>query len=109
MSRGFEAVERRDDRRPGAKVWDALTDPAKSEQCLLGTHMSTDWEVGGPIAWTGEWKGRSYVDKGTVLEFEPERRFRVHALEPDGRQRGQARERPHRRLRGLAEGGGRTT
>ena len=108
MSRGFEAVSAVTVDAPRAKVWDALTDPAKSEQCLLGTHMSTDWEVGGPIAWTGEWKGRSYVDKGIVLEFEPERRLRYTHWSPMGGSEDKP-ENGHTVTYELAEGGGRTT
>jgi uncharacterized protein YndB with AHSA1/START domain len=57
-------------------VWQALTDPELVRQYLHGTNMETDWEVGGPITWKGEWKGRSYEDKGTVLEVEPNKRLK---------------------------------
>ena len=73
MARGFDAITTVVIDAPRAKVWDALTNPAKVRQYLHGTDMSTDWKVGSPIIWRGEWKSRSYVDKGTVLAFEPER------------------------------------
>ena len=38
--------------------------------------MSTDWTVGSPITWRGEWKGHFYVDKGTVVGVEPARFLR---------------------------------
>lgn len=84
MTRGFEAVKTVTIDAPAAKVWDALTDPAKVAQYLHGTTLSTDWQVGGPITWTGEWKGRSYVDKGTVLAFEPELLLRTTHWSPLG-------------------------
>lgn len=55
------------------KVWEALTDPQVVKKYLHNTTMKTDWSVGGPITWSGEWNGKSYEDKGTVLKFEPKR------------------------------------
>ena len=84
MPRGFEAVTTVTIDAPRAAVWDALTDPATVRQYFHGTTMSTDWTVGGPITWQGEWKGRAYVDKGTVLAVEPERLLRVTHWSPLG-------------------------
>lgn len=55
-----------------ARVWKALTDPAEVKQYFFGTNLITDWNVGGPIRFVGEWEGKAYEDKGTVLKFEPE-------------------------------------
>jgi uncharacterized protein YndB with AHSA1/START domain len=65
-------------------VWQALTDPELVKQYLHGTNMETDWEVGGPITWKGEWKGQSYEDKGTVLEVEPNKRLKNTHWSPMG-------------------------
>lgn len=56
-----------------AVVFDALTDPAKVKVYLFGTDLSTDWKVGSPITYTGEWQGKSYEDKGKVLEYEQDK------------------------------------
>src|SRR5947207_2212477 len=53
---------------PVDKVWDALTNPALIKQYLFGTNVAATWDVGSPITWSGEWEGRSYTDKGTVLK-----------------------------------------
>jgi uncharacterized protein YndB with AHSA1/START domain len=58
---------------PVSDVWDALTNPAVVKEYFFGTHLLTDWTVGGPIRFMGEWDGVAYEDKGTVLAFEPER------------------------------------
>ncbi|MDP9326687.1 MAG: SRPBCC domain-containing protein [Actinomycetota bacterium] len=65
-------------------VWQALTDPELVRQYLHGTNMETDWNVGGPITWKGEWKGQSYEDKGTVLEVEPNKRLKNTHWSPMG-------------------------
>ena len=60
---------------PASKVWDALTKPEQIKQYLFGTQVTTDWHVGSPITYKGEWKGKAYEDKGKVLEFEPRKRL----------------------------------
>ena len=84
MSRGFEAVKTVTIDAPRAKVWDALINPAKVKKYMHGTNLSTDWKVGSPIAWKGEWKGKSYADKGTVLAFEPLRLLKNTHWSPMG-------------------------
>ncbi|MBA3691596.1 MAG: SRPBCC domain-containing protein [Actinobacteria bacterium] len=60
---------------PVDAVWRALTDPELVKHYMHGTTMETDWTVGGPITWTGEWQGTAYEDKGEVLEVEPRKRL----------------------------------
>lgn len=57
------------------EVWRALVDPSAIKQYFFGTTVSSDWNPGSPITWTGEWKGESYEDKGTILTFDPEERL----------------------------------
>ncbi|MDF3076231.1 MAG: ATPase [Sphingobacteriaceae bacterium] len=52
------------------QVWDALVNPEKIKHYLFGTQTSSDWKVGSPITFKGEWEGKSYEDKGTILEIE---------------------------------------
>jgi uncharacterized protein YndB with AHSA1/START domain len=60
---------------PASKVWDALTKPEQIKQYMFGTQVTTDWKVGSPITYKGEWKGQAYEDKGKVLEIEPRKRL----------------------------------
>jgi uncharacterized protein YndB with AHSA1/START domain len=53
------------------KVWEALTKPEIVKQYFFGTNLDTTWEVGAPIFFRGEWEGKAYEDKGTVLEYIP--------------------------------------
>ena len=57
---------------PKSKVWAALTKPEIIKQYFFGTNLVTDWKVGHSILWKGEWEGKAYEDKGTVLAFNPE-------------------------------------
>ncbi|HEX7264085.1 MAG TPA: SRPBCC domain-containing protein [Candidatus Dormibacteraeota bacterium] len=65
-------------------VWSALTDPGKVKQYMHGTEMSTDWKEGSPISWRGEWKGKAYEDKGTVLAVEPQKVLQYTHWSPMG-------------------------
>lgn len=56
-----------------AQVWEALVDPSFIRQYFHGTETTTDWKLGSPITFKGEWQGKPYLDKGTILEINPER------------------------------------
>lgn len=61
---------------PIDKVWEALTEPKQVKEWLFGTDMAVSaWEVGGEITYTGVWEGKSYQDKGKILEIEPRRKL----------------------------------
>ena len=50
------------------KIWDTLTNPEKIKIYLFGTETITDWKIGSPIIFQGEYDGNKYKDKGNVLE-----------------------------------------
>ena len=56
---------------PVARAWAAMTEPEHVAKLMWGTQLDTTWEVGTPIFFRGEWEGKSYEDKGTVLAYEP--------------------------------------
>jgi uncharacterized protein YndB with AHSA1/START domain len=56
---------------PAAMVWEALTTPELIKQWFFGVDTVTDWNVGSPIVHRGEYQGRPYEDKGSILRFEP--------------------------------------
>lgn len=49
-------------------VWEVLTNPEKIKVYLFGTQTISDWKVGSPIIFQGEYEGHRYKDKGNVLE-----------------------------------------
>jgi uncharacterized protein YndB with AHSA1/START domain len=65
-----------------AETWRALVDSATVEKYMFGAKIASDWREGSPITWSGEWQGRPYQDKGTVLEAKPERRLRYTHFSP---------------------------
>jgi uncharacterized protein YndB with AHSA1/START domain len=56
---------------PAHKVWEALTNPELIKQYLFGTEVTSDWKIGSPITYRGEWQGKPYEDKGVILNMIP--------------------------------------
>ena len=67
---------------PLATVWEAIVTPELIKQYLFGTTVVSDWNVGSPIIWKGEWQGRAYEDRGVLLRLEPERLIRYSHFSP---------------------------
>jgi uncharacterized protein YndB with AHSA1/START domain len=52
-----------------ASVWEALVNPEIIKGYMFGTTVVSDWKEGSPIYWRSKWQGKSYEDKGTILQF----------------------------------------
>lgn len=53
------------------KVWEGLTKPEIVKEYMFGTELRSDFQVGSPITYVGEWEGKTYEDKGVILKSEP--------------------------------------
>ena len=82
MSRNLVARVETDIAASAARVWDALVDPEAIEQYMFGTHVTSDWKKGRAITWKGEYQGKSYEDKGEILDVDPGRRLRYSHFSP---------------------------
>lgn len=67
---------------PAQEVWAALTDPDMIARYMMGSKVETDWRPGSPITWSGEYEGKTYQDKGEVVEVEPEHTLIVTHYSP---------------------------
>ena len=65
---------------PVSKVWDALTNPEQIKKYFFGTNAISDWKVGSPLEFKGEWEGKEYHDKGTILKSEKNKLFQYTYL-----------------------------
>ena len=73
MNRKFTATATTTIDAPVSKVWHALVTPEIIKQYLFDTDVISDWNVGSPIIYRGEWEGKPFEDKGKILEIEPEK------------------------------------
>ena len=55
-----------------AAVWDALIDPEKIKLYFFGTEVESLWKVGDPIIFRGAFDGKSFEDKGNIIEIREE-------------------------------------
>ena len=60
---------------PASRVWEAITNPDLIKEYLFDTTVVSDWKVGGPILYRGEWQGKPFEDKGQILEIVPGKRL----------------------------------
>jgi uncharacterized protein YndB with AHSA1/START domain len=73
MNNKFTATATTTIHAPVSKVWQALVNPEIIKQYLFNTDVLSDWKVGSPITYKGEWEGKAFEDKGKILEIEPEK------------------------------------
>jgi uncharacterized protein YndB with AHSA1/START domain len=64
------------------QVWDALTDPDAISRYMFGSQVDSDWRVGSPITWSGEYDGTSFTDKGEILQADEPERLRMTHYSP---------------------------
>lgn len=67
---------------PPKRVWDVITDTETAGKLFFGSEVITDWVVGSPIVWRGEWQGKPFEDKGEIIAFEPARRLGTTHFSP---------------------------
>ena len=60
---------------PVDQVWRVLTDPRAVGSLFMGSTVESDFHVGKPITFKGEFKGKAYEDKGEILSAEECRRL----------------------------------
>lgn len=65
-----------------ADVWKALVTPEAIRHYMFGTTVVSDWQEGSPIVWKGEYQGKSYEDKGVILQLKPEQTLQYSHFSP---------------------------
>jgi uncharacterized protein YndB with AHSA1/START domain len=69
---------------PISVVWQHITIPYLMKKWMLDTDMEldiiTDWKVGSPIIMNGKLHGMPFENKGSILQYEPEKVFEYTVL-----------------------------
>jgi uncharacterized protein YndB with AHSA1/START domain len=82
MSKGIVAKASVVADAPIDEVWKALVTPETIKSYMFGSTVASDFRVGSPITWKGEWQGKAYEDKGEILKCEPERLLQYTHFSP---------------------------
>ncbi len=64
------------------KVWDAFVNPDTIKKYMFGATVVSDWKKGSAISWKGEFKGKSYEDKGIILAISPGNKLQYTHFSP---------------------------
>ena len=69
---------------PAAKVWNALTNPEETKKYMFGCEALSDWKVGSPLIWKGNFNGVELIAvKGVVKAFQPNRYLEYTVIDPN--------------------------
>src|SRR4030095_4549726 len=67
-----------------SKVWDAITNPEQTKKYMFGCETVSDWKVGSPLLWKGNYEGKDMLFvQGTILDIPPEKRLSYTAIDPN--------------------------
>ncbi|HEX6892327.1 MAG TPA: SRPBCC domain-containing protein [Chryseolinea sp.] len=68
---------------PASKVWNALVNPEQTKKYMFGCEAISDWRVGSPLLWKGQYEGKEMVFvKGIVVDIIPERLLAYTVFDP---------------------------
>jgi uncharacterized protein YndB with AHSA1/START domain len=66
------------------KVWQALTAPSETKKYMFGCEALSDWKVGSPLLWEGEWEGKKMVFvKGHIANIRPNEHLSYTVFDPN--------------------------
>lgn len=69
---------------PAAKVWDALTNPEQTKKYMFGCAALSDWTVGSPMIWKGNFNGVELIAvKGSVTGIRPGQFLAYTTIDPN--------------------------
>ena len=69
---------------PASKVWNALVNPEQTKKYMFGCETVSDWKVGSPLLWRGEYEGKvmNFVE-GEIVEIQPEKFLCYTTIDPN--------------------------
>jgi uncharacterized protein YndB with AHSA1/START domain len=69
---------------PLAKVWDALINPEQTKKYMFGCETISDWKVGSPLLWQGNYEGKDMVFvKGHIVDIKPNTYLAYTTIDPN--------------------------
>ena len=69
---------------PASVVWNALVNPEQTKKYMFGCEALSDWNVGSPLLWKGEYEGKEMIFvKGHIVDIQPEKFLAYTAIDPN--------------------------
>lgn len=69
---------------PASVVWNALVNPEQTKKYMFGCEALSDWKVGSPLIWKGEYEGKEMIFvKGHIVDIQPEKFLAYTAIDPN--------------------------
>jgi uncharacterized protein YndB with AHSA1/START domain len=69
---------------PVSKVWDALVNPEQTKKYMFGCETVSDWKIGSPLLWKGNYEGKEMVFvKGVIVDIKPEKFLAYTTIDPN--------------------------
>jgi uncharacterized protein YndB with AHSA1/START domain len=65
------------------EVWDALVNPVKTKLFMFNCEVNSNWQIGSPIVWKGNYEGYESGERGIVLEFEVGKKLKYTSFDPN--------------------------
>lgn len=63
------------------RVWEALTHPGMTKQYLYNCEVTSEWEPGSTLRWTGAYQGRKVDEEGRILDIVPGRMIKYSGFD----------------------------
>ncbi len=82
MAKGLTAEASININAPVERVWEALIDPKAIQYYMFGAQVTSEWREGSSITWKGEWQGKSFEDRGKILQLVPQRLLQYSHFSP---------------------------
>jgi uncharacterized protein YndB with AHSA1/START domain len=65
-------------------VWDVLTNPEQTKKYMFGSETVSDWKIGSPLLWKGEYDGKQLIFvKGKIVDIKPEKFLAYTVIDPN--------------------------
>ena len=65
------------------RLWDILTKSEYTKEYMFNCSVDSDWKIGSPIIWQGNYQGYQAYQKGEILDINPFRLIKYSTFDPN--------------------------
>ena len=64
-------------------LWSVLTESKYTKEYMFNCTVTSDWEIGSPIIWEGNYQGYQAYQKGEILDIKPFELIKYSTFDPN--------------------------